>query len=526
MSRDSPPSSSYQNSPSGSQRGSYASSVPMMQKAPPHLQHRQAGLPQNSSTHMYNSGNPSQIDHGKQQPPPLPPYRPPPTQHYRGPPVPMQNIGLPTPSDYGLPTPRQGVFHPPPNAYMQSNTGIPANPFEAVGLPSLTSYNSGGQIVNSAMPPLPARNRESIDSGNAYYSRSSSSMSVQGATVQPGQTIQHPNYQRQQSHPPSRSHYDQAQLHSGHQQQQYARSNNSGGLGNHSMAHGNQSSSQLQHMQQQQLSQPPPLPSRNGNTAMGALSKNQSLSMHSSQSSIATRSSHGDPVSRKSSNETEINKGTAKEMYSNPSEVPMGNLHNNFELDPNIQNTQLEPQSIDDQSSGIKSDSIDLQSLQSIEQQRELQQQISVKERTKTFNRMASQVELDSGRTACSGENLSSTMNGMAAGIDESSTMSGVGSATNSSAFSANSSVKRRNSRAAGPMSSLPGERQSRASSTIRGDENETSSISTLDQTAKQWMVKASQGDYHSLAKMLKDDPRLAKHKDFVSGYTALHWVK
>ena len=94
MSRDSPPSSSYQNSPSDSQRGSYASSVPMMQKAPPHLQHRQAGLPQNSSTHMYNSGNPSQIDHGKQQPPPLPPYRPPPTQHYRGPPVPMQNTGF------------------------------------------------------------------------------------------------------------------------------------------------------------------------------------------------------------------------------------------------------------------------------------------------------------------------------------------------------------------------------------------------------------------------------------------------
>merc|ERR1719412_1866575 len=68
-------------------------------------------------------------------------------------------------------------------------------------------------------------------------------------------------------------------------------------------------------------------------------------------------------------------------------------------------------------------------------------------------------------------------------------------------------------------------DRQSRASSSIRGEDNETSSISTLDQTAKQWMVKASQGDYHALAKMLKDDPRLAKHKDFVSGYTALHWA-
>ena len=38
-------------------------------------------------------------------------------------------------------------------------------------------------------------------------------------------------------------------------------------------------------------------------------------------------------------------------------------------------------------------------------------------------------------------------------------------------------------------------------------------------------MVKASQSEYHSLAKMLKDDPRLARQKDFISGYTALHWA-
>merc|ERR1712226_1502964 len=138
---------------------------------------------------------------------------------------------------------------------------------------------------------------------------------------------------------------------------------------------------------------------------------------------------------------------------------------------------------------------------------------------------MASQVELDAGRGTCSGENLGAAVNGMVAGTAHSGSTSSVGTVNSSSAFSANSSVGRRGSRAAGPMTSISGERQPRASSSIRGDENETSSISTLDQTAKQWMVKASQGDYQALAKMLKDDPRLAKHKDFVSGYTALHWA-
>ena len=133
---------------------------------------------------------------------------------------------------------------------------------------------------------------------------------------------------------------------------------------------------------------------------------------------------------------------------------------------------------------------------------------------------MASKVELDAGQSPIA------AMNGIGTGICNSGSASNAGLGNNSSAFSANSSVKRRNSRAAGPMTSMPGDRQSRASSSIRGDDNETSSISTLDQTSKQWMVKASQGDYHALAKMLKDDPRLAKHKDFVSGYTALHWVR
>ena len=32
-------------------------------------------------------------------------------------------------------------------------------------------------------------------------------------------------------------------------------------------------------------------------------------------------------------------------------------------------------------------------------------------------------------------------------------------------------------------------------------------------------------GDYHTLMKMLRDDPRLSKAKDFTTGYTALHWA-
>merc|ERR1711962_906055 len=65
----------------------------------------------------------------------------------------------------------------------------------------------------------------------------------------------------------------------------------------------------------------------------------------------------------------------------------------------------------------------------------------------------------------------------------------------------------------------------SRGSSSLRICDSETSSINTLDQTSRRWMLKASQCEYHAMAKMLKDDSRLAKQKDFISGYTALHWA-
>jgi len=518
---------SYHNSPSGSQRSSYASSVPHMQNVPPHMQHRSNGPSMPNSSHMFSGDNLSHNQPVKQQPPVLPPYRPPPTQHYRAPPPqpPLQDHGLPMPSDYGLPTPRQGVFHPPSNAYAPPNMNSSKNPFEAVGLPSITAYNSVGQTVHPNMPPLPARHRESIDSGNSHFSRSSSSMSIQGSAAYQSSNIhQQQTYQRQQPHPSSRSHTQQGPVHPMYPQQGHIREPIVGMVASNNMQYSNtqQKVVQPQYQQQQHFS-PPPLPSRNLGSASGSLSKHHSH--HSSQSSIATRSSHGEPVSRKGSSEPESSK-IMKGPY-NQVEMGMDAAYENHDIDYNA-DENLKPSlhhTTANQSSSMHENSVDIQSAQSIEQQRELQEQISVKERTKTFNRMASQVELDSGRGTCSGENLGAAVNGMVASTADSGSTSSVGTGNSSSAFSANSSVKRRNSRAAGPMTSIPGDRQSRASSSIRGDENETSSISTLDQTAKQWMVKASQGDYHALAKMLKEDPRLAKHKDFVSGYTALHWA-
>ncbi len=38
-------------------------------------------------------------------------------------------------------------------------------------------------------------------------------------------------------------------------------------------------------------------------------------------------------------------------------------------------------------------------------------------------------------------------------------------------------------------------------------------------------MVRSAQGDYMAMMKLLREDPRLAKTRDFVSGFTALHWA-
>jgi len=120
---------------------------------------------------------------------------------------------------------------------------------------------------------------------------------------------------------------------------------------------------------------------------------------------------------------------------------------------------------------------------------KENEKSISVKERTKTFNRMASETEIPSITPASSLTKLPSA-------------------------------VKRRNSRAI--------DFGSRRGSNLRDHDNDTtdsSSITTIDPTIKQWMVHTARGDYQTAAKMLNDDPKLARHKDFTSGYTALHWA-
>ena len=108
-------------------------------------------------------------------------------------------------------------------------------------------------------------------------------------------------------------------------------------------------------------------------------------------------------------------------------------------------------------------------------------EKISVKERTKTFNRMASEVELinvlkDQNRNKSSSRKSSRSQRGSSSQRDE-------------------------------------------------ADSNDSSSIGTLDTVSKTWMLCAARCDYLSIVKLLRDDPRLAKAKDFTNGYTALHWA-
>ncbi|XP_013179571.1 PREDICTED: ankyrin repeat domain-containing protein SOWAHB isoform X2 [Papilio xuthus] len=61
-------------------------------------------------------------------------------------------------------------------------------------------------------------------------------------------------------------------------------------------------------------------------------------------------------------------------------------------------------------------------------------------------------------------------------------------------------------------------------SSVDEGDKvsNETD---PLDSKQKQWILCAARGEYHSLAKMCKDNPKLVRTKDPFTGYTAMHWA-
>nr|XP_046469631.1 ankyrin repeat domain-containing protein SOWAHB isoform X1 [Neodiprion pinetum] len=55
-------------------------------------------------------------------------------------------------------------------------------------------------------------------------------------------------------------------------------------------------------------------------------------------------------------------------------------------------------------------------------------------------------------------------------------------------------------------------------------DEDDRASVaSQLDGKSREWLVRAAQGDYQTLAKLAAEEPRLARLRD-PSSYTALHW--
>ncbi|XP_016663542.1 ankyrin repeat domain-containing protein SOWAHC isoform X2 [Acyrthosiphon pisum] len=56
-------------------------------------------------------------------------------------------------------------------------------------------------------------------------------------------------------------------------------------------------------------------------------------------------------------------------------------------------------------------------------------------------------------------------------------------------------------------------------------DEEDTISMTSLDPKTKEWVVKSAKCDYQALAKLASENPRIAKFKDPITSYTALHWA-
>jgi hypothetical protein len=113
-------------------------------------------------------------------------------------------------------------------------------------------------------------------------------------------------------------------------------------------------------------------------------------------------------------------------------------------------------------------------------------EKISVKERTKTFNRMASETDVGGGSSVSLGGSMSNLSQKFA------------------TAAAGQSAVKRRNSRAVDVM--MGGVRRASASSSVGrgggGDDDAThdsASITTIDPVIKSWMVHVSRGGYAGL---------------------------
>merc|ERR1719491_243183 len=370
----------------------------------------------------------------RQPPPPAFAGLPQPTASYGGQPTLPTDFGLPLPSDYGLPAPRQGVFHPP-------------------GPSSLVGYENHNQMVKTnqppsgyyqAPPPLPRRN----DPAQMQLSRSSSVMSTASSGLSQtshhnhGQPSQPDGRLQQPTGVPQYPGGGPQQPGSGLQQPLYQEPPS------------HQRSSSRSKLNQHESQQPPPelpisgppLPTRNN-----MMVKEPSVSSRasvSSNASLSNASMASTTSSRKASTSED------KENYS----------------------------TLSDSTASVASSA----ALLLLQAEKAKQEKISVKERTKTFNRMASQVEVA----------------GQQGGIKD---------------LQIENKKRKNSSRAGRGTSSHPTESEV--------DSHDSSSISTLDQAVKQWMVSAAKGDYHNLVKMLRDDPRLSKAKDFTTGYTALHWA-
>jgi len=254
--------------------------------------------------------------------------------------------------------------------------------------------------------------------------------------------------------------------------------------------HQHQSQGSPQH---QYHSQMPPYSSRNkppethtpavgvGPAAPPQMSRSSSVmsSYHSSYNELGSSRSVSVSSSRPSLHETDSTP---------PPPLP---TRNNIQHQQNQNKEPSPPLSMASSSTSSRKASLseDKENQQEILEAKAKQEKISVKERTKTFNRMASEVDVTNLLKVAN--NVSSTNNNIP------------------------NDKKRKNSRA------------NRGSSSHRDDldSHDSSSISTLDHVSKQWMVTAAKCDYICLVKMLRDDPRLAKAKDFITGYTALHWA-
>lgn len=67
--------------------------------------------------------------------------------------------------------------------------------------------------------------------------------------------------------------------------------------------------------------------------------------------------------------------------------------------------------------------------------------------------------------------------------------------------------------------------KQSRHADRTDGDAEEESAAVTLDSLEHEWMMRACDGDWDSLRRLLDREPGLVSKRDFVTGFTCMHWA-